>query len=288
MKNIVLILIAAFLAAPVAAQTALASTEMRADTVEITIEKEKVVVIEENDGWRTETITYNDGKCKKKKSDKVEFTGGLAMLDFGWSNYMDKNFISGQKGDEFLDLNTAKSINLAWYVAGLNAKITRSKALVFQTALGLDWTNFRFEDGWSIDRENGMTVASPKYLIDGVSQVSKSKLMTLYLNLPVMVRWNIPLGSDYKHHLYLATGAIGGLRLGSHTKAKYYDNTTLGSGKVKDKDSFNLNMLTYDLTLRAGYRGFGVFFNYQMTPMFEKNKGPRVFPYSVGISITEF
>ncbi|MDR2885694.1 MAG: hypothetical protein LBU95_02805, partial [Rikenellaceae bacterium] len=63
---------------------------------------------------------------------------------------------------------------------------------------------------------------------------------------------------------------------------KYYD----GGGKHKEHDSYNLNMLTWDLTLRAGYKSFGVFFNYQMNLLFEKRHGPELYPYTVGLSFT--
>ncbi len=234
----------------------------------------KVVIIERDENGKTREITIL-GRSNSKK--RTLFTYNI-LFDIGFNSYSDRNFITGSEGDDsFLNLNTSKSVNVAVYPFAGTFRLTYSPWLNLQTGLGIDWGNYRFEDSWTIANVNGQTVP---YQI--TEDLSKTKLVTVYMNIPLMLKFNIPIGGSFRNNFYLSAGVIGGLKLGSHTKIKYEN----GGSKEKDHDSFNLNLLRYDLTLRAGYRGIGLFVNYQMSPMFEKDKGPKLYPYSAGLSVT--
>lgn len=249
------------------------------DTVIINLnERNKVIVVERDGKGRTKEIVYYK---KGEKKDRV-FSYDV-MFDIGLNTYNKKNYFSGSEGnDDFLDLYAAKSVNFAIYPFYGSLRLTKNRILELETGLGFDWHNYRFEDGWTIAKENGVIVASDAYRPSGQNLLSKSKLVTTYLNVPLMLRVNIPISGSYRNSFYVSTGVIGGLKIGSHTKVKYDD----GGKKEKERGSFNLNLLKYDLTFRAGYRGVGLYFNYQMTPMFENNKGPELYPYSVGLTFS--
>lgn len=78
----------------------------------------------------------------------------------------------------------------------------------------------------------------------------------------------------------LSMGVIGGYLLQSHIK--YKDD----NGKVKVYGIENLNKFQYGLNGRFGYRWIGASVYYSMVDVFEKDKGPELTPYSVGISFT--
>ncbi len=247
------------------------------DTVIVNInDKRKVVVIERDDKGKTKEIIYYKNKRKDWSSR------WNVLFEIGFNSYSDKNAFTGSKdntGIGYLDLNTSKSVNVAVYPVFRTFKITKNNLLNIQTGLGFDWGNYRFEDGWTLAKVNGITVPD-QYRPNGDNLLSKSKLTTVYLNVPLLLKLNIPVsGSSYKQ-FYLSAGIIGGVKIGSHTKVKYEDS----GKKEKDHSSFNLNLLRYDLTLRAGYRWVGIYFNYQMTPMFEDGKAHKLFPYTVGLS----
>jgi hypothetical protein len=264
------------------------AVETRDDTVRVRAGRTNVVVIDRGNG-KTEVTAYRDPKrvhtATEHKNDKF-FSLNVPIVDIGFNNYDSRNIVTGADGGyDFLPLNTAKSWNAGIYAFTSGIKLTRDRSLMLHPALGVEWNNFRFEQGWTIASINGYTEVTSKYLEELFyggppprSLVSKSKLTTVYLNLPLMLRWNIMMND--KPSFYIEGGVIGGMRLGSHTKAKYLN----GGGKDKVRESFNLNMLTWDLTLRAGYRNFGVFANYQMNPMFRKGHGPELYPYSAGLS----
>jgi len=72
---------------------------------------------------------------------------------------------------------------------------------------------------------------------------------------------------------YFSGGIIGGLKLGSHTKVK------LNSYKEKAHVDFNIS------TFRIGYRGINRFGTYYYTTFFKGNRGPEMFPFTIGIGI---
>ena len=256
-----------------------AQTVINPDTVIVNINNgNRVVVVEKDSRGRTKEIIY----YKKNKNKNRVFNYDL-LFDIGINTYNKKNYISGSKGDDdFLDLHTSKSINVAIYPIYGTLRLTKNRMLELETGLGFDWHNYRFEDGWTIEKQNGIIVPSDKYRPNGDNLLSKSKLVTVHLNVPLMLKLNLPIGGSYRKSFYLSAGVIGGVKIGSHTKIKYDD----GGKKEKDRSSFNLNVLKYDLSFRAGYRGVGIYFNYQMSSMFEKDKGPELYPYSIGLSFT--
>lgn len=249
------------------------------DTVIVNInDKNKIVIIERNEQGKTKEIVYY-----RKNKPKHWSSRWNVLFELGFNSYSEKNHFTGSKdktGIGYPDLHTSKSINVAIYPVFRTFRMTKNNLLNIQTGLGFDWGNYRFEDGWTITRENGITVPSDKYRPGGENLLSKSKLTTVHLNIPALLKLNIPVSGSSKKHFYLSAGVIGGVKIGSHTKIKYAD----GGKKEKDHSSFNLNVLRYDLTFRAGYRWIGVYFNYQMTPMFESGKGHKLFPYTFGMS----
>lgn len=254
-----------------------ATLEANSDTVIVNInDSKKVVVIERDSKGRTKEIVYY-------KRNKNRVYNHSLLFEIGLSNYNKRNYFSGSRGDDdFLNLHTSKSVDVAIYPIYGSFRLTSNRMLELETGLGINWTNYRFEDGWTIENNNGVTVTSSRYRHNNQSLLSKSKLVTVYMNVPLMLKLNIPIGGSYRKSFHLSAGLIGGMKIGSHTKVKFND----GGRKEKDRSSFNLNLLKYDLRFRAGYRGMGIYFNYQMTPMFEKSRGPELYPYSVGLSFT--
>ena len=249
------------------------------DTVIVNInDRHKVVVIEKDSDGRTKEIVYY-------KRNRPNWSSRWNVLfEIGFNSYSDKNHFTGSKdhtGLEYPELHTSKSVNVALYPVFRTFRITKNNLLNIQTGLGFNWGNYRFEDGWTIARDSeGKIIPSDKYRPNGENLLSKSKLTTVYLNVPVLLKLNIPVSGSSRKHFYLSAGIIGGVKIGSHTKIKYED----GGKKEKGRSSFNLNLLRYDLTFRAGYRWVGFYFNYQMTPMFENGKAHKLFPYTIGLS----
>ena len=231
----------------------------------------------ENDG-RVTHISFH----KKRMKSTRNFYFGTAV-DFGLNSY-GKNTFTGNGDDDFLTLNTSRSTNIAFYPFLGEMKITKWFSMV--GGLGIGWNNYFFEEGWTIVNNNSVTTPSDRYIENGHNTLSKSKLVTVHANLPLMFQFQVP-NKKYSGFLrswhrgfFVQAGAIGGMKVGSHTKVKQLNNR-----KEKDFSDFNLNLLRYELTARIGYGCLGAYVNYQMTPMFQENRGPELYPFSAGISL---
>jgi hypothetical protein len=114
------------------------------------------------------------------------------------------------------------------------------------------------------------------------AKLEKSKLATIYLTLPFILEMHIPVNNN---HINIAGGAIGGLKLGSHTKMVYEDDRRT----VKSNRDFSLNMLRYGATARIGYENFHLYGTYYLTPLFRNGKGPGgydLYPFEIGVAFT--
>ncbi|MBA7563947.1 hypothetical protein ES708_05609 [subsurface metagenome] len=200
----------------------------------------------------------------------------------GLNNLSTEEFsLSLPASDDFMNLNTGKSwnvnINFLQYGLGL---VRNNIGIV--TGLGLELNDYRFDNNNTImkDDDNGMIEENPYEL-----PLEKSKFATSYLTVPLLLEFQVPAGKRSKR-LFFSGGVIGGLKIGSHTKVVYREWGN--RQKVKDRGDFNLSPLRYGVTARVGYRALKVFVNYYVTPLFEKDTGPVLYPFSVGLVFTTF
>ncbi len=258
------------------------------DTTRIKFGNKGVTIIEDEDGtsvnWDDLEDNDNDSSlmeedekegAKKKKKFKPHWSG----FEVGINNYVNSDFdMSLTPANSFMDLNTSRSwnfnLNFMQYGFGLG---TDKVGLV--TGLGLEWSNYHFDNGNVISE--GPDGEIVRYDVpDENASVQKSKLQTTYLNAPLLMEFQIPVG---KKRVFLSGGVVGGVKLGSNTKMVY----TVNGDKQKDKvkDDFNINVLRYGFTARIGYRNLKIFANYYPTALFEKGKGPELYPFSVGLTL---
>ncbi len=257
----------------------------KGDTVVVRLGKKKMVIVDSKD----KTIIEIPEKGKKN-DDIVEyrevksFKGHWEGLEFGINGFMDKNHSMTQSGDlEWMDLKQARSwntnINFTQYSIGFG---TDKAGIV--TGLGLEFNDYHFSNPISLKVQNGVTVVDSSF-IDAGYRVEKTKLTMSHLTLPLLLEFQLPMGEKRKDRLYISAGVIGGVRLGSHTKVVYDDGSRR---KDKNRSDFNIATLRYGLTARMGYKGIRLFANYYPVQLFEKSKGPELYPFSVGLVIIPF
>lgn len=273
------------------------STDTKKDTVRLKIGKKGIAIIDDGTETIVKVTEIDDDKNPDKKSfeeikvDKEaknqeekasppRMKGHWAGFAFGLNNFVDKNFsMSRTDENRFMDLNTGKSwnynLNLFEQSFGLY-----SDKIGLVTGLGFSFNNYHFDGNNSITKDSVENTVSLDYGARGI-HLEKTKLATTYLNLPILLEFQFP--GPPKKRLYFSVGIVGGLKVGSHTKVIYKLD-----GKQKDKirDDFNLSPLRYAYTARVGYRNLQVYGNYYATPLFEKNRGPKLFPIDVGLCLS--
>lgn len=241
------------------------------DTTKITMGKIKLLIVDEE--GKNVKLEFEDAYNSYKSKLKAHWAG----FELGYNLLMDDNFENkAPVGYEYLDQKWEKSIAVNFNLVDYEIDLYR-KNIMLVTGLGFTINNYRF--------------SSQSYLVPGVDSVvaytdpsvnvTKNKLVAQYLTVPLLIEFNTSLNPKKTFHI--ALGMIGGVRIASHGKLI----TEKDGDEVKSKyyDQYNLNPWRYDATVRLGYRGFTVFGSYDMAGLFKDNKGPEVYPLTVGLRL---
>ncbi|MEM9339291.1 MAG: outer membrane beta-barrel protein [Bacteroidota bacterium] len=119
-----------------------------------------------------------------------------------------------------------------------------------------------------------------------IEQVDKNKLAITYLDIPIEFRFH-PTGTQDGEGFFIGVGAIGGLRLNSHTKWRYTENGETKRQKISGE--FNLNAWRYGVQIRLGFKGVHFFYKQFLSDTFKSSLNevnPRL--TTIGINITGF
>ena len=246
------------------------------DSVKIRIGRRAVII---TDGRHNSAIRYDrldDTEFEHWTGHQPRFKGHWAGFEMGINSFANTDY----KGftPNFMDLNHNKSaevgINFLQYDIGLQKN---NKNIGLVTGLGFTFNDYRFSNANTIENLGGMVhpvVLNP----DGLS---KSKLSTGYLTLPLLLEFQVPV-NEYGKCFFFSGGLIGGLKLGSHTKVKY------NGDKSKNHDDFNINPFRYGATARIGYKGINLFGTYYFSTFFKNNRGPEMNPFTIGICLVNW
>jgi hypothetical protein len=219
--------------------------------------------------------TWSDNADKKSRK---KFDGHWGGIEIGMNTFIDNQFNTTlPAGYDFLELNTPKSITVQINLIEQNVPIIKNQfGLV--TGLGLWVNNYRFANNVVLGTDSlglfGFADTSQNYI--------KSKLTASYLVLPLIFEYQVR-NKNGKEIFHVAAGGYGAVKLGSKTKMVYlHDNTKI---KNKEHDDFDMNPFKYGLTARIGWRKLNFFGNYNLSTLWQKNKGPVVYPFEVGITL---
>jgi hypothetical protein len=240
------------------------------DSTSIRVGDKEIRIVEKGGDTNIRIEDVGEEKIKNPK-----FRGHWAGVEWGVNNFLDNDLSIARNSTEwYMDLNTGRSwainVNFAQYSLGFG-----TSHFGVLTGLGLEFSNYFF------DNENSIVEAGDFVMADSLfGNVAKSKLTTTFLRVPLILEVQFPNTIRAKR-VFLSAGIVAGLKLGSHTKVVYKDN---GKNKDKKRDDFNINPFRYGLTARLGYGNVSLFGDYYFTPMFVKDKGPELHPFTVGLA----
>ncbi len=115
----------------------------------------------------------------------------------------------------------------------------------------------------------------------------RSKLVMPYIELPIEFQFVT------KYKFALGLGFKVGYMLPAHTKYvgdEYQADLQpeRDQVRIKYRNVKNLDRFAYGPTLRIGYKWFNLFGYYQLSTIFQKGKGPDIYPITVGFMIRPF
>lgn len=240
------------------------------DTSIVRMGKKEVKVIDHEGG--TEIIV---GKNKHRKNPD-KFDGHWEGLEFGFNSFAKTDYSMYNANDhDFMSLNQGKSLEFNFNFYELNIGLCKNYVGLV-SGMGLSFNNYRFDNPYTI--EKGLTRTEPVPL--DPNNLAKTKLAMSYLNVPLLLEFQVPV-NQREGRLFISAGIIGGVKIGSHTKVKY------GNDKEKDRSGFYINSFNYAATARVGYKDISLFAKYSLTSLFEDGKGPKLTPFTIGISFSD-
>jgi len=262
-----------------------------------------VKVVQHGDDSTVITIRHHDMSkmqcpfgCRKGR-----YNGHWAGIDFGWNGYVNSKFNSDfPAGQAYLDLNTARSLTVNINPFELNLTLVK-KHLGFTSGLGFTFNNYYLSNSALLIHDSAALVAF--HIVDkngDAAAMKVNKLTVMWITLPLLFEFQT--NSDIKwNSFHISAGVIGGVRVCSYTKQKFTtrdatyflqddNNNTVGSVYVDERftlthNQFHLNPFKLDGTVRIGWSFLNFFATYSITPMFQKNKGPELYPWTVGITL---
>lgn len=203
---------------------------------------------------------------KKRFFSKSDF--GIYLGLNGWQN---NNAVSP---NQLTDLRAGRSRYVALSFRK-NATLLNTEKLDIALSLGPEvaWYNFMLQN------DNIVTnVGNQVVFMEGVEQLSKSKLVMPYLNLPILLNFGFE-----ESQFQIGLGGYVGYRFGGYTKTK-----DANGNKIRLKNDYGMNDLFYGLTGEIGKRrGLKLFVRYDLNPMFEDSQinANQLQAWSVGIRI---
>jgi hypothetical protein len=253
--------------------------------------------------WRNTQILIIDDNVSIKREPKKR-RNHWAGIDLGINGFVNSSGSFDLKNDpdlentnpkevtQFMELDYAKS----WKV-GINFwehffKL-KEHHVGLVTGLGLEYNNYELRNnvrlianGGSFVNDN-LTAFNEDYtwgVVDTSLQYSKNRFKTFYITAPFL--FEINTGQHKNQSFHISTGAILGYKFKTKMKYKYEEDGD--TQKYKDNQNFNTNPFKVDLTARVGYGWFTAFATYSLTPLFEKNRGPELHAFSVGMALVGF
>lgn len=249
-------------------------------SVEAPIDEEDTLLIRM--GHREVVIT--EGKRPEVRKRRAQWHNNWSGLYLGINGYMTpgNSFTLGDDA-QFMNLeyNNSISVNLNFWQKNLALTHGRNSSFGLYTGLGVSWNNYRFENNIRLvhgDQQLG-------YFPDSIYDFRKNKLTVSHLNAPLMLEFQ----TNQRHSrskFHMSAGVNLGMRLRSHTKYVYRHE----GSREKDKEykSYHLAPFRYEAIAQIGWGSLNLYASYALNSMFKDDRGPELYPFSVGIRLLSF
>lgn len=189
-----------------------------------------------------------------------------------------------QQSNDFLSFNPSRggaSLNAShsWEIGGNLFTGSRAFAPTYNwgITIGLGWgyRSMRLDGNYAFREIDGVTTIVSGEEAEEATEYSKSRLRYFYFRIPLSLEWQTRING--KGPLFIAVGPEAEIRHGFRSKGKIN-----GAKKTFDK-GLNGRPVGINLLAQAGYADLGVYMRYSTYGLFEKDKGPELYPFSFGL-----
>lgn len=186
------------------------------------------------------------------------------------------------------DQMDARTINQGASVFGMYNYRVKESSIYLAAGIGITTHNLYSNSVIEDVKADSITILEIK---DNVNY-DKSKINLAYIDVPLEFRIKT------KKQFRMAFGFRFGYMVNAHTKYKGSRITSIDADgnmttddvtvKTKSKDIQQIETWRYGPTFRIGYKWFNVTAYYQLSKVFKVDKGPELFPFSLGIAVIPF
>jgi hypothetical protein len=244
------------------------------------------VRVKESNGEETRVYWGPDSLKAKQKKENANFFNRDGM-----NLYLGLNGLSGEVPQinlaiypmYYLQTDTELKPFSSRYVSvefSESLTLVKGKKSAFRLGLGIsfDWYNFMFDHNRLVQKANQGAIFQPKFDAQrNEIALCKNKLTVSYINIPIMPHVVFSKNSGVQ---MIGLGGYVGYRIDSWTKS--IEEKTENLHRVSS--NFNLNQFRYGLRAEFAFKKMpSLFFNYDLSPLFEKNSSPNLTGFSFGI-----
>lgn len=252
--------------------------------------KVRVYEIMEEDGEVDDELVfeghYKDGKSyeRRKRSISIplppwnkDFDGHWDGFGMGFANFADGSFhfndIDG------VSLRSGKSLEYNLNFLEKSFPFSRRSNFAIVTGMGMRWSRYRLDENKHFKEVEGITILHPAP--EGIHYTA-SKLNITSLTIPVLIEWQSR--NSHYNDFFISGGIVGVIKTVSSSRVAYKDEA--GKKRADKVDGgMNIRPVTMDFLFQAGYGWIGVYAKYSPMGLFEKDKGPKVHPVSIGLQL---
>lgn len=234
--------------------------------------------------WKNKKITvYScpDGKSVHTSNSKDGFKhwAGFSMASSGYFNGNGgTNMTSANK---FMELDYGKSFNYQFNIIENQLNLVGNRFKIV-SGFGFDYHSYAFANKTNLDPDasniTGTIDTSDAY------SLKKNKFRMTYIQVPLLLEYNSSNNPAKTFHI--AAGVIGQFLISSRTKQV----VKIDGNEVTNvrKDSYNLNPFAVKAHVNFGYNNWTFFAEYSLSPLFQRGKGPELYPFTAGIRLIPF
>ena len=227
---------------------------------------------------------YQDGKSSERRKYLLSIDIPSPVTGRGFSRQYESStaFIYGfgrpgftEKGDsEDIPFRSGKSIEFSLTAYRRAFSLSHNHRWNIIYGLGIRWVRYHLKGNHYFKEKDNYT-----YLMTASDDLSfkKSKLGITSLNVPLLLEWK----TSHKG-LYMSVGGVCSFNTASSSRIYYVDE---GGHKRKEKmdAGMTLRPVTFDILVQVGTNPFRLFGRNSLVSLFEKNKGPELYPYTIGV-----
>jgi hypothetical protein len=232
-------------------------------------------------GRRDYLMIDDKGERTSRRKGRRSFKSNWSGFELGINGFLtpDRKLDLGPENDH-LELRYPKSVvvNLNLFQQSLPL-VGNNLGLV--TGLGLGFNSYRFDNQYIfIPDRDGLIPA-----LEEERTIRKNKFTVTYINVPLLLEFQSH-GRRSVDRFHMAGGMLIGTRIGTHAKYVFDDNGR--KKKEKTHNDYNMQPFRFDVTGRIGWSKLNLFATYSLNSLFKENRGPELYPFSVGIQLVSF